>query len=64
MQKGGAMISDKHANFIVNLGDASSEDILYLIKLIKRKVIKKFNIELELEIKLLGFKENMLKDIV
>jgi len=64
VQKGGAMISDKHANFIVNLGDASSEDILYLIKLIKRKVIKKFNIELELEIKLLGFKENMLKDIV
>ena len=62
IKKGGAMISEKHANFIVNLGDASSKDILYLIKLIKKRVLKKFKTNLELEIKLLGFKKNILKD--
>jgi UDP-N-acetylmuramate dehydrogenase len=64
IKKGDAMISDKHANFIVNLGNASSEDIVYLIKLIKKKVVKKFNIDLELEIKLLGFNKNVLKGSV
>jgi len=64
IQKGGAMISKKHANFIINLGDASSKDIMYLIKLIRKEVMKKFKINLELEIKLLGFKEDILKDIV
>ena len=54
-QKGNAMISDKHANFIVNLGEATSQDIVCLIKLIKRKVMEKFKINLELEVKLLGF---------
>ena len=36
IEKGNAMISKKHANFIINLGGASSEDIIYLIKLIKQ----------------------------
>ena len=63
IQKGGAMISKKHANFIINLGDASSKDIMYLIKLIRKEVMKKFKINLELEIKLLGFKKNILSDI-
>ncbi len=52
---GDAMISDKHANFIINLGEAKSEDITKLIKLIKQKVKDKFNIELEEEIEYLGF---------
>ena len=64
VQKGNAMISNKHANFIVNLGGASSEDIIYLIKLIKIKIIEKFKINLELEIKLLGFKKNILENLI
>jgi UDP-N-acetylmuramate dehydrogenase len=48
---GGAMISCKHANFIVNAGDASARDVLYLMKFIKREVKKKYNIVLEPEIK-------------
>jgi len=52
---GNAEISEKHANFIVNHGQASSDDILKLIKIIKSKVKKNFDIDLELEVKLLGF---------
>ena len=62
-KKGDALISEKHANFIVNLGSASSEDVIYLIKLIKDKVLEKFKITLELEIKLIGFKESLVKEI-
>ena len=46
---GGAQVSEKHANFIVNLGDATSKDIKDLIKVIKEKVYKEFKINLELE---------------
>ena len=52
---GDAEISEKHANFIINKGNAKSKDIIALINIAKDKVLKKFNIELELEIKLLGF---------
>ncbi len=51
---GGAQISEKHANFIINLGDAKEEDILTLIVLIKRNIKDKFGIELEEEIQHLG----------
>ena len=54
---GGAEISTKHANFFVNHGNASSEDIAELIRISKRAVWEKFNIELELEIKTLGFQK-------
>lgn len=46
---GGAQISEKHANFIVNLGTATYEDILSLIDLIKEKVFKEYGINLILE---------------
>ena len=46
---GGAGISEKHANFIVNVKDATSSDIKYLIDLAKEKVKDKFNIELHTE---------------
>lgn len=54
---GGAEISEKHANFFVNHGDASSEDVAELIRLTRRAVREQFNIGLELEIKTLGFPE-------
>ena len=55
---GGASISKKHANFIINLGEAKAVDVLYLINLAKSNVAKKFNINLELEVKLIGFENN------
>jgi len=45
-----AMVSYKHANVIVNLGDCDSKDILSLIDLIKEDVYRKYNKRLELEI--------------
>lgn len=47
---GGAKISEKHANFIVNLGGAKAKDVIKLIKVIKQKVKAEFGIELEEEI--------------
>jgi len=46
---GGAMVSEKHANFIVNIDNASSNDIKNLIKLIKEKIKEEYNIDLKLE---------------
>jgi UDP-N-acetylmuramate dehydrogenase len=51
---GDAVISDVHANFFLNLGDASASDIAALIALVKDKVADQFSIELELEIQFVG----------
>jgi UDP-N-acetylenolpyruvoylglucosamine reductase len=50
---GGAQVSLKHANFIINKGNASCEDVLKLIGIIKKKVMDSYNISLELEIKII-----------
>lgn len=52
---GNAQISEKHANFIVNLGSANAADILQLLELARRTVYQNSGIELELEVRLLGF---------
>jgi len=62
-EHGGASISEKHANFIVNMGGATAADVFHLIKLAKRKVAEKFNINLELEVKLIGFPKTMTQEI-
>lgn len=46
---GDAQISEKHANFIINKGNATSSDIKKLINYIKEKVYEEYKIELELE---------------
>ncbi|HHW03771.1 MAG TPA: UDP-N-acetylmuramate dehydrogenase [Thermoanaerobacterales bacterium] len=51
---GGAMVSDLHAGFIVNIDNATCEDVLKLINHIKKEVMDKFNVELEPEIKIYG----------
>lgn len=53
-KEGDAMISDKHPNFIVNLGNATSSDVKTLIAFAKNAVKEKFNIKLEEEIMYLG----------
>ena len=52
---GDAKISEKHANFFINDGDATSKDMLMLIKKAHKEVKDKFNINLSLEVKLMGF---------
>ncbi|MFA5794166.1 MAG: UDP-N-acetylmuramate dehydrogenase [Candidatus Brocadiia bacterium] len=47
---GGAMVSAKHANFIVNTGKARAADIQRLINLVKKTIYNKYRIKLELEI--------------
>jgi len=49
---GDACISFKHANFIVNIGNARAKDVLKLMSLIRREVKNKFNINLKPEIKI------------
>jgi UDP-N-acetylmuramate dehydrogenase len=51
---GGAEISPKHANYIVNCGGASSDDVLRLIELARARVLKEFGVELELEVQIVG----------
>lgn len=51
-QHGGAMVSQKHPNFIVNLGGATAADVKFLIAVIKEKVFEKYGIHLEEEIQL------------
>ncbi|MBL6719441.1 MAG: UDP-N-acetylmuramate dehydrogenase [Candidatus Marinimicrobia bacterium] len=55
---GDAKISEKHANFFINDGDASSRDMLMLIKKAHKAVKDKFNVNLSLEVKLMGFNED------
>ena len=51
---GGARVSPKHANFIINEKDATAKDVLVLIGLMKDKVKEKTGILLELEVKVIG----------
>ncbi|MCX8061417.1 MAG: UDP-N-acetylmuramate dehydrogenase [Anaerolineales bacterium] len=51
---GGAMISPLHANFFINLGNATAHDVWQLLQTARRAVATKFGIELELEIQPLG----------
>jgi len=53
---GGAEVSNKHANFIVNAGNATSNDVKSLIKLIREEVKKVFNIDLVLEQEIINWK--------
>lgn len=51
---GGARISAKHANFMENLGDATSADILALMAEARRRARERFGVELEHEVEFLG----------
>ena len=51
---GGAMISDLHAGFVVNTGNATAADVMKLIDDVRDMVRKKFGVELEPEVRLIG----------
>ncbi|MBQ9608567.1 MAG: UDP-N-acetylmuramate dehydrogenase [Lachnospiraceae bacterium] len=51
---GGAMVSEKHAGFVINYDNATAEDIIRLINDVKDKVYEKFGVELSPEVKIIG----------
>ena len=51
---GGAQVSEKHAGFIVNVGDATAADILTLIGVVQDEVEARFGVRLETEVRVLG----------
>lgn len=61
-QCGGACISEKHANFIINTGSATARDVIELIKLAKAEVRGRYGIELEPEVCFLGFKDDIFEN--
>ncbi len=54
---GGACVSEKHANFVVNEGDATAADVLALITQMRTAVAEQYGVKLTPEVKLLGFKK-------
>jgi UDP-N-acetylmuramate dehydrogenase len=54
LRVGDAAVSEKHANFFQNVGDATSQDFLELERVVKEKVLEKFSIELEREVVVVG----------
>lgn len=54
MRVGGAQVSEKHAGFVVNLGDATAADVYRLIRRIEVCVLERFGVALEREVQLIG----------
>lgn len=53
-QVGGAQISEKHANFIVNLGNATARDIVSIVQYVRKIVYQRYGLCLESEVKYVG----------
>lgn len=51
---GGAMVSEKHAGFIINYNNATANDVITLIKKVQEKINEKYGIVLEREVKIIG----------
>jgi len=51
---GQAMISDRHANFIVNLGKATAEEVIHLMEMVEKKIYEEKGISLEREVRVVG----------
>lgn len=52
---GDAQVSEKHCGFVINRGNATAKDVLALVSHVQKEVRNQFGVELELEVKLLGF---------
>jgi UDP-N-acetylmuramate dehydrogenase len=51
---GQAMVSDRHANFVINLGKAKAEEVIHLMEFVERKVFEEKGISLEREVRVVG----------
>ena len=54
LKVGGAQVSEKHAGFVVNTGDATAEDVLGLISEVQRRVFEKHGVKLYPEVRIIG----------
>ena len=61
--RGGAQVSPKHANFIVNTGGAQARDVVELMIETRRRVLVEMGIALEPEIQFWGFPEDVLDEL-
>lgn len=52
---GGAQVSEKHSGFVINRGGATAEEVRFLIRQVRSKVKQQFGVELEPEVRMLGF---------
>ena len=52
---GGAQVSEKHAGFVINRGDATADDVRRLMALVQETVLRETGVALEPEVRLLGF---------
>ncbi len=57
---GGAEISELHSNFIINVENASAEDVMTLVARARREVLDRFGVELRMEVKPIGFESEEL----
>lgn len=64
LARGGAMVSEKHANFLINTGTATAADIEGLGEDVRRRVFEKFGVTLEWEIRRIGRPAVGLKEVV
>jgi UDP-N-acetylmuramate dehydrogenase len=51
---GQTMVSDRHANFIINLGKASAQEVIQLMELVERRIYEEKGISLEREVRVVG----------
>jgi UDP-N-acetylmuramate dehydrogenase len=51
---GQAMVSDRHANFIINLGKTTAQDVIHLMECVERKIYEEKGISLEREVRVVG----------
>jgi UDP-N-acetylmuramate dehydrogenase len=56
MKQGGAIVSPVHGNFIINEESATADDVLRLVDVVREKVRAMFGVDLELEVRLVGFR--------
>jgi len=63
LRVGDAQVSEKHGNFIVNIGKAKAIDVIQLINQVRKIVFDKFGIVLEPEVKLIGFEKDVLETL-
>lgn len=54
LRVGGAMVSEKHAGFVVNAGNATAADVLKLIEEVKRRVYETYSVKLSPEVRIIG----------
>ncbi len=58
---GGAQVSEKHSGFIINRGNATAEEVRFLIRQVQKKVKQQFDVEMEPEVRMLGFTDTEVK---